>query len=144
MISKPDHDGIAILYRCLTKPEQRPNLGAMILDRAAIPVIVRPAFWTHLGLPHEIFDRRGGYLIAAAWKSAFRLKELQQSRETDPARAALVYEQHKLAGRKRPLLDHLILCTDLFHGQCRKSPKFREEPRTLVKWANLASRKYLA
>ncbi len=144
MISKPDHDGIAILDRRLAKPKQRPNLRAMILDRAAIPVIVRPACWTHLGLPHEIFDCGRGYLIAAVWKSAFPPERTSAAPRSQPGPRRFIDEQHKLAGRQRPLLDQLILCPDLFHGQCRTTPKFRERLRTLLKWANLASRKYLA
>jgi hypothetical protein len=79
----------------------------MIFDRAALPVIFGfgPTRRGYLGLPGDVLDGGLRHLILIRREASFRLKELQQERESQSAHTALVHQQRKFAGAKSPVLD---------------------------------------
>ena len=54
MLAQPTHHVFGVFGSCLAKTKQLPNLGAMIFDRAAQPVILGPVRWGDLRLHDKV------------------------------------------------------------------------------------------
>jgi hypothetical protein len=80
-------------------------------------------------LPGNVLDDSLRHLILIRREASFHLKKLQQERESQSADTALVHQQHKFAGAKRPVLDQFFLSPDLFHWALPQ-PKPRQSPQT--------------
>jgi hypothetical protein len=109
MLAQPTHHALAVFDHGLSKTKERPDLGAMIFDRTALPVIIGPAQRGDLRLPDKVLDGFRRDIALAAREPPFGLKKLQEGCETQTAGTGLVHQQHKLTGRKRPVVDQFVL-----------------------------------
>ncbi|MEA2231766.1 MAG: hypothetical protein QOD83_1582 [Solirubrobacteraceae bacterium] len=101
----------------LAKPERLADLRAVILDRAARPVIGRQLIGGDSDLVGDERDRSRWDLRAIARETRLELKELQQQREPQPSRASLVGHQRPIGIKQRPRRHELLGLPLLPHPQ---------------------------
>jgi hypothetical protein len=70
MIAQPDYDSIEVFRRCFSKTKERPDLGAVVFDRASLSVVLGPHRWRSLCLLHEVIDRLHRHLALAGGNCA--------------------------------------------------------------------------
>src|ERR1039458_6725963 len=116
MLDEPVAEGLRVLDGCFPEPEEVPDLGAMLLDRPAFPVILCPFGWQDLDLRGEIFDNDNRYLLLLPWKAMFVLKELEQSGESEAGCSALISEGRCFIGRTSPVLCQFFRIPLAFHN----------------------------
>src|SRR5699024_8292405 len=100
---------VRVGYRALAEPQKRPDLAAVILERAARPLIKPQISRCDPDLAGQIGHHLAGKLAAAARESAMQREVLQLAGEAQPRRAALARDLFQLLGDQRPLLDQLVV-----------------------------------
>jgi len=125
MLSQPGGELPGVGDRAFPEPEERADLGTVILERPARPLIQPQIRGGHLHLAGNVGDRLIRKLPAAAGKPAAAVIELQQQREGQPGRAALPGDLGQLAADQRPVLDELVL-VDSGHETLRPSVRLAE------------------
>ena len=108
VFDEPGGERLAVFHGGLPKAEQLPDLGAVILDGAALPAIVRPRGRLDVDLPGDVPHHDVGDLLGMLREASFVLKELQEDGEAEARRAGLVGEQRLLAGQQGPVLGQLV------------------------------------
>jgi hypothetical protein len=66
---KPGHEGLAVLDGRFPEAEKRADLGAVVLDGAAVPVIVRPFPRRDVGLAGDVLDGDAGDILPLPGKA---------------------------------------------------------------------------
>src|SRR4051794_18101563 len=98
VFGKPGGEGLAVLDGRLPEAEERADLGAVVLDGAAVPVVARPFPGRDISLAGDVLDGDVGDIMPLPGKTPLVLEELQQDGKAQARRAALVGEQPLLAG----------------------------------------------
>ncbi len=115
----------------LAEAQRASDLGSVVLDGPARPVVVTDDVGGHVNLAGDVGDRRRRQLFGASWKAAFLFEELQQEAESDLGRSGLVPDQPQIVINERPRCDQVLWFPLLAHGSSPwSSPGNVEEPRT--------------
>ncbi len=100
--AEPAAQGRGVLVRCLAEAQGGADLGAMVFDGPAPPVIAGPGRNGHADLPGDGLDSDGGHVLGTAREMALSLEQLKQHGKPQPRRAALVAEQGAVGRAQRP------------------------------------------
>ena len=109
LLQEPDHQRFPILDVRLAEAEEAADLGAVVLDRAAAPVVPQVLLGRHAHLLGEMDDHRAGDLLPRPREAPVPPEHFEQHGEAQPCRACLVGQQRQLIRRQRPLLNQFIL-----------------------------------
>jgi integrase len=115
LIGHPVDELVGILNTRLAKTEGSADLGAVILDRAAAPVVRDIGFGWDADLAGQMRHNGGRHLVLAVRKSAFVTKEREQCREPKASRARLVGQQGLIARLQGPLSRQFIVVPQALH-----------------------------
>jgi hypothetical protein len=83
---------------CFTKAQERANLGPVIFDGAAIPIISAPLLGWYPYLRRQVGHRGRGYVLRPLGKAPLALKELEEDRKAQPCWPAFTPDQGLLSG----------------------------------------------
>lgn len=117
MFLQPDDHGLAVGRGGFPKTEQITNLGTMILDRAALPVVTPPVGRIESGLLRQMLNGGRRHFLGVIRKAALRLEELEQHRKTETGRAGLGKKQQPFLRRERPGLGQFLAAAGALHEQ---------------------------
>ena len=98
MFDEPGGERLAVFHGSLPKVEKRTDLGAVVFDGSAVPVVTPPFPWGDVDLAGNVLDRDIGNLLSLPGETALVLEELQEDGKAEAHRAGLVGEQRLLAG----------------------------------------------
>jgi hypothetical protein len=101
----------------LAEPQERADLGAVVLERAACPFVEAELFGWDVDLAGEVGDRVLGKLAAAAGEAAVAGGELEQQRKPQARRPALAGDLGQLLADQGPVLDQLVFVDRAGHGR---------------------------
>ena len=131
VFDEPGGERRAVFHGGFPKAEQLPDLGAVILDGAALPSIVRPRGGLDVDLLGDVSHHNIGDLLGMLREASFVLEELQEDGKAEASRAGLVGEQRLLTGQQGPVFGHLVGVPVAFHA----APPLRgsRRPATLLR-----------
>lgn len=107
---------MAVLDGSLAEPKGGADLGTMILDRAAGPVILEVGLVGDADLRGDVGDDGAGDLVAMAREPPFMLEVEEQDGEAQARGTVLAGQERVVAREQRPLLDQFIGLPLAFHG----------------------------
>jgi hypothetical protein len=113
---QPCRELLGVLDRTLPEPEMLPDLAAMPLDRAPVPVVQPELGRRHLHLVGDEPDHPVGQLGSAARETAELDVVLEQQREPEEPGTTLAREQGALVVQNRPVLNQLVELDRWIHG----------------------------
>jgi hypothetical protein len=105
---KPERQLLLIGDTRHAKTEVGTNLGAVILDRAARPLVKAKIRRQRADLPSYETDRGIRQIRTTAWKPAMPAVVLQQQSEPKRRRASLASQQVTILVKESPELDQLV------------------------------------
>lgn len=108
VVAQPGGERMAVLDGGLAEPEGLADLRAMVLDRAAGPVILEVVLVGDADLRGEVRDDGAGDLVAVLREAAVVLEVEEQDGEAQARGARLVGQEGVVGGEQRPLLDQLV------------------------------------
>lgn len=108
VVAEPGGQLVSIPHAGLAEAEGGADLRAMVLDRAAGPVILEVVFVGDADLRGDMGDNGAGDLVAMAREPPFMLEVEEQDGEAQ-ARGAVLAGQERLVAREQcPLLNQLV------------------------------------
>jgi len=119
LVAEPGGEILAVLDRRLPEPEGVANLGAVVLDRAARPVILRVVLRRDADLRGHVDDDGAGDLVLGVREPRLVLEELEQEGEAEPCRPRLVAEQLQFGRRQGPVLGQIVGVPPALHDTPR-------------------------
>lgn len=108
VLGQPSGQLLGVRDRALPEPQVPADLRAVVLDRAAGPLVEAQLLGRDLDLASDELDRLGGQLAAAPREPALLGIELQQQREPQARRGPFAGDQVLLVVDQRPVLDQVI------------------------------------
>jgi hypothetical protein len=107
-LAQPLGQLLAVLDRGLVEAQEAADLGPVILDGAAGPLVPQEVLRWDADLPGYMRDDAPGYFVLVRREPAFILEDLQEEHEAQARGTGLVRQQPQLVGRQRPILDQLV------------------------------------
>jgi hypothetical protein len=77
VLGNPGREGLAVLDGRLPEAEERADLGAVVLDGAAVPVVACPFPGRDVGLAGDVLDDDTGDILPLPGKTPLVVEELQ-------------------------------------------------------------------
>jgi len=120
---QPTAERLGVVQRGFTKAERRTDLGTVVFDGPATPIVALPRDCCHADLARDGFDRGGRHVLRAAWKPALGLEQLEQHGKAQARGAGLVAEQRAVGGAQRPAVMGVAAGPVSHHASpCRSAP----------------------
>jgi putative DNA-invertase from lambdoid prophage Rac len=107
---EPVREGLGIVQRGLAKAEGVADLGPVIRDGSAAPIVAAPGGGGDADLTGDDLDRCDRDFLRSAGKPPLGLKHLEQHGEAQPRGAGLVPEQHAVERTQHPTLVDILTC----------------------------------
>ena len=95
---QPAAEHLGVVQRGFTEAERRTDLGTVVLDGPAAPVVALPSGRGHADLARDCFDRGSGHVLRAAREAALSLEQLEQHGEAQARGTGLVAKQGAVGG----------------------------------------------
>ena len=112
---EPVDELVGILNTRLAETEGGANLDAVILDRAATPVVRDVGLGWDADLPGQMRHDGGRHFVLAGGKATFVAEKGEQRREPEASRARLIGQQGLIARLQRPLGRQFIVVPQALH-----------------------------
>jgi len=108
LVTEPRTEGFPVRYRSFAKAYVLADLGAVILYRTPMPVILLPGLWPNVHLLGKVFDDTARHLSRLTGKTPFMLKKLQEDDKAQPCRSIFVADPLLLLRQDRPLFGSFV------------------------------------
>ena len=101
---QPAAERLGVVQRGLSEPERPADLGAVVFDGPAVPVVALPGSRGDADLARYGLDCGNGHVLGTAREAALHCEQLEQHGEAQARGAGLVADQRTVRRAQRPAI----------------------------------------